>query len=262
MTSVAASPTANATAVPPPLALDRLDVGVVQLDAQRHVVAMNEFARRVLPVEARQPFERMVLSFHPERSQPKVLHLLDQAAECPVANPPPMAMIINIPERVLLIKVTRMAGADRQGTGYVLVFYDITETVSAGDGAPPLAGARRQLLKLPTVAEQKIVLVDAEAVLCIRSDGHYTRVVTAQATRFCNLAIGDLETRLDPELFLRVHRTHIVNLRAVAELQRSDGRLALRLHGQPETVPVSRSSQADVLARFGLPSAAAAPRQG
>ncbi len=253
---------AHAATASPLLALERFDVGVVQLDARRHVVAMNDFARRVLPVEARQPFDRMVLSFHPESSQPKVEYLLEQASQCPVANPPPMAMIINIPERVLLIKVTRMTGADRQSTGYVLVFYDITDAVSAADGAPPLAGARRQLLKIPTLAEQRIVLVDADEVLSIRSDGHYTRVVTAAATRFCNLAIGDLETRLDPDRFARVHRTHIVNLRAVAELVREDGRLFLLLHGQAEPVPVSRSSQAAVLARFGMPGGVGALRQG
>src|SRR6201988_1247653 len=83
--------------------LERSDVGVVQLDRELKVVAMNSFARRVLPVEDKQPFGKLVLSFHPERSQPKVKFLLDQA-ECPVSNPPPMTMIINIPERVLLIK--------------------------------------------------------------------------------------------------------------------------------------------------------------
>jgi len=113
--------------------LERFDFGIVELDARRHVVAMNDFARRVLPVEQKQPFDRMVLSFHPERSQPKVEFMLDQASQCPVANPPPMTMIINIPERVLLIKVTRMSDGAAQPSGYVLVFYDITEVVSADD---------------------------------------------------------------------------------------------------------------------------------
>jgi LytTR family transcriptional regulator, CO-responsive transcriptional regulator RcoM len=34
--------------------------------------------------------------------------LIDQT-ECPVSNPPPMTMSINIPERVLLINVARMS---------------------------------------------------------------------------------------------------------------------------------------------------------
>jgi hypothetical protein len=246
----------------PLLWLERFDVGVVQLDTQRTVVAMNAFARRVLPVEARQPFDRMVLSFHPERSQPKVESLLDQAGACPVANPPPMAMIINIPERVLLIKVTQLTDGQRSPAGYVLVFYDITEAVSGDEGLPGQPPeARRRLLKLPTVHEQKILLVPADEVLCIRSDGHYTRVMTAEGSRFCNLAIGDLEMRLDPEHFVRVHRSHIVNLRAVVELLREDGRLSLRVRGEPEPVPVSRSSQAGFLARLGLPVSATGLRQ-
>ena len=113
--------------VSPLYLLERFDVGVIELDAERRVVAMNDFARRVLPVAEKQPFDRMVLNLHPERSQPKVDFLLAQAAQsatCPVSNPPPMAMIINIPERVLLIKVTRMAGADGATRGYVLVFYE------------------------------------------------------------------------------------------------------------------------------------------
>jgi hypothetical protein len=243
--------------------MERFDVGIVQLDAQRRVVGMNDFARRVLPVAEKQPFDQMVLNFHPERSQPKVEFLLDQAAQCPVSNPPPMTMIINIPERVLLIKVSRLADGERATVGYTLVFYDITEFVSAEDAAAPRpADARRRLLKIPTVASGQIVLVDVDEVHAVHSDGHYTRVLTAQASRFCNLSIGDIETRLDPAHFMRVHRSHIVNLRQVEQLQRDDGRLHIRLRGMAEPVPVSRSSSAELLERLGVPASAAALRQG
>ena len=241
--------------------LERSDVGVVQLDRNLTVMAMNSFARRALPVEDMQPFEKMVLSFHPERSVAKVKFLLDQA-ECPVSNPPPMTMIINIPERVLLIKVSRMSDASARPTGYVLVFYDITDVVAAKDETQPSrSDARRRLLKIPTVSQNRIVFVDAEDILCIRSEGHYTRVITAKGNQFCNLAIGDIETRLDPEHFMRVHRSHLINLRAVRQLQRDDGRVAVQLHGVIEPVAVSRSSAAALLDRLGVPAGpAAVPR--
>jgi LytTR family transcriptional regulator, CO-responsive transcriptional regulator RcoM len=250
----------DTSTVSPLYLLERFDVGVIHLDAERHVTAMNDFARRVLPVEEKQPFDRMVLSFHPERSQPKVDFLLAQAAEsaqCPVANPPPMTMIINIPERVLLIKVTRLAGASGATSGYVLVFYDITELVAAGEPAAAMPAQRRRLLKVPTSAGQRIVLVDADDIVHLQSEGHYTQVATAEGRRFCNLAIGDLEGRLDPALFMRVHRSHIVNLQRVAQLQRQGSRLMLELQGMAEPVPVSRSSAAEVLRRLGLPAGAA-----
>jgi hypothetical protein len=220
---------------------------------------MNAFARQVLPVDEKQPFSRRVLDFHPERSKPKVEFLLDQAAVCPVASPPPMTMIINIPERVLLIKVSRMSDGAGQSTGYTLVFYDITEIVSSETPPGDAPEHRRRLHKIPTVQGQQIVFVDAERMLRLYSDGHYTRVVTAEGSRFCNLSIGDLAERLDPERFMRVHRSHILNLQAVQELLRHDGRLSVRLTGDDETVPVSRSSAPALLARLGLPVAA---RQG
>ncbi len=246
--------------------LERFDVGLVHLDAERRVVGMNDYARRVLPVEEKQPFDRMVLSFHPERSQPKVEFLLDAAGQCPVANPPPMTMIINIPERVLLIKVSRMGDAIGAANGYVLLFYDITDFVStespvAAAGKP--ASTQRRLAKIPTVADQKIVFVDADDILSIESNGHYTRVLTAAGSQFCNLSIGDIETRLDPEHFMRVHRGYVVNLREVTQLLREDGRIALRLGGSEAQIPVSRSSTAAVLKRLGLPGGVPqAARQG
>jgi len=248
------------TPVSPLYLLERFEPGIVHLDNDRRVVGMNDFARRVLPVDRMQPFDQMVLKFHPDRSRPKVEFLLDQAGQCPVAAPPPMTMIINIPERVLLIKVSRTSDALLQPTGYVLVFYDITDVVAAKEETQPSrSDARRRLLKIPTVAQNRTLFVDADDVLCIRSDGHYTRVITAQGNQFCNLSIGDIESRLDPQHFMRVHRSQLINLRAVHQLQRADGRLLVQLHGVDEPVAVSRSSAAALLARLGVPAGATLP---
>ena len=149
-----------------------------------------------------------------------------------------------------------MTDGQLQPTGYVLVFYDITDIVaSAEETQPARADARRRLLKIPTVSNQRIVFVDADDILAIQSDGHYTRVLTAKGSQFCNLAIGDIETRLDPEHFMRVHRGHLINLRAVRQLRRGDGRVAVELQDVAEPVPVSRSSAAALLERLGLPTA-------
>ena len=101
---------------------EKFEAGVIHLDAQRNVLAMNDFARRILPVEEKQPFNKLVTSFHPERSKPKVNFLLDEASGCPMANAVPMTMIINIPEQVLLIKVSRLGNAQGETTGFALVF--------------------------------------------------------------------------------------------------------------------------------------------
>jgi DNA-binding LytR/AlgR family response regulator len=237
--------------------LERSDVGLVHLDRDLKVVAMNSYARRALPVEDKQPFEKMVLSFHPERSQAKVKFLLDQA-ECPVSNPPPMTMIINIPERVLLIKVTKTSDLRGDTFGYTLVFYDITDAVIRDDAAAPRPGVKRQLLKIPTVSGNRIVLVDAASVRYVRSEGHYTWVHTAQGSSFCNLAIGDLEARLDSGSFLRIHRSYVANLDHAEQIVRDDGKVTLKLAGGDDRgLPVARTSVPRLLERLGIAETAA-----
>lgn len=237
--------------------LERFDVGVVHLDRELRVMGMNDFARRSLPVEDKMPFDKVVTSFHPEAARAKVKFLLGQA-ECPVNNAPPMAMMINIPDRVLLIKVSKMGDMQGATTGYTLVFYDITDVVShKAEGGPVLGtadgGAKRQLRKIPTIKKNRVLLVDVPSVSFIRSEGHYSWVHTSQGSQFCNLNIGDLESRLDPQLFLRVHRSYIVNLSQVDEIVRDDGRMSLRMMGStPVDIPVSRASAPHLMAQLGL----------
>jgi hypothetical protein len=229
---------------------EKFEPGIIALNAKREVVSMNDYARRVLPVQEMRPFERFVLDFHPERSRPKVEFLLDQASACPVAGNVPMTMIINIPEQVLLIKVSRMSDSQGELTGFVLVFYDVTQVVS--EESMPASHARR-LSRVPTTSQQQVAFVDADKVRCIESQGHYCRVRSDEGWQFCNLSITDLQTRLDPQQFKRVHRCFIVNLQAVNALRREGSRTHLLLQGEDElTIPVSRTEVSALRTALGL----------
>jgi hypothetical protein len=242
--------------------LERFDVGVVHIDRELRVVGMNDFARRSLPVQEKLPFGKIVTSFHPEAARAKLKFLLGQA-ECPVNNAPPMALMINIPDRVLLIKVSKIGDVQGATIGYTLVFFYNTEVVcqlvALGAARGAAEGAeRRRLRKIPTIKKNRVLLVDVPAVSFIRSEGHYTWVHTSQGSQFCNLNISDLEARLDPQLFLRVHRSYIVNLSQVDEIVRDDGKLSLRMMGStPADIPVSRASAPHLMEQLGLGDGAA-----
>lgn len=232
---------------------EKFEVGVIHLDASRKVLAMNDFARKVLPVDEKAPFDQLVTSFHPERSKPKVNFLLDQASGCPMANATPMTMIINIPEQVLLIKVTRLADLGGATTGFVLVFYDVTQVVSQPSPAATEATATVRLNRIPMVSNHRVAFVDAQEVLSLESQAHYTRVLTREGFHFCNLSIGDLENRLDPMRFMRVHRCFMVNLHAVSELVREGSKTLVMLKGKHrEPIPVSRDAVTRLRAALGV----------
>jgi DNA-binding LytR/AlgR family response regulator len=85
-----------------------------------------------------------------------------------------------------------------------------------------------------------------------RAEGHYTWVTTRQGSSFCNLTIGDLESRLDDLNFLRIHRSYLVNLDQVEQIVRDEGRVTLKLRHEEAELPVSRTSVPRLLQRLGL----------
>ena len=88
--------------------------------------------------------------------------------------------------------------------------------------------------------ETRLILVDD--VLFFRADSKYTLVMTAQGEALVRTPIRDLLEALDPNVFKQVHRSTIVNMKAVAGVTRDDsGRGTLRLRNSDETLPVSLS---------------------
>lgn len=88
--------------------------------------------------------------------------------------------------------------------------------------------------------ETRLILVDDVAYF--QSDAKYTVVMTAEGESLLRKPIRDLLEVLDPAMFKQVHRSTIVNLRAVAGVTRDEsGRGTIRLRNRPETLTVSQS---------------------
>jgi diguanylate cyclase len=121
-----------------------------------------------------------------------------------------------------------------------------TASVELGRGGyGPLGGAgspRRFARHLPVERDGNTHFVAVEQVVAIHANAHYTYIFDGSDKLFCPLAIGDVESRLDDRHFVRVHRSHIVNINRVVGYRRSgDNELVEMAGATPSLVPVSRS---------------------
>jgi DNA-binding LytR/AlgR family response regulator len=96
-------------------------------------------------------------------------------------------------------------------------------------------------------------LLAPEEIYAVRADAHYTYVFDGAETHFCNLSISEIEQRLDPATFLRVHRSHIVNVAHAAALKRVRDQGLLELDcAERHAVPVSRARLPKLRAALGI----------
>jgi two-component system, LytTR family, response regulator len=69
-----------------------------------------------------------------------------------------------------------------------------------------------------------IVPINVHTIRHIQASGDYVEVHCETGRHLLHTSLGELASRLDPELFFQVHRSHIVNLEAVELLRSFDAR--------------------------------------
>jgi two-component system LytT family response regulator len=79
--------------------------------------------------------------------------------------------------------------------------------------------ARRYARRLPIKKSGRVLLVDVDEVMRFEATGNYIEVHTRERMHLMRETLSGLEARLDPEGFMRVSRSCIVNTRHVRELQ-------------------------------------------
>jgi two-component system LytT family response regulator len=69
-------------------------------------------------------------------------------------------------------------------------------------------------------SQNKLVTIAVEDVIRIEAYGDYSKLVTEAKTYVSNYGISTLEEKLNGSVFIRVHRSSIINLNAVKELNK------------------------------------------
>lgn len=106
--------------------------------------------------------------------------------------------------------------------------------------APAQASAAPPLRWITASAGSETRLIMLDDVAYFQSDTKYTVVMTAEGEALLRTPLRELLAVLDTALFKQIHRSTIVNLRAVAGVTRDEsGRGQMRLKNRPETLAVS-----------------------
>jgi DNA-binding LytR/AlgR family response regulator len=129
------------------------------------------------------------------------------------------------------------------------------EATEASEGSAPLqqllhklakqmnpGGAPQYLQWIQASVGQAIQMIPVEDVLFFISDEKYTRVQTAKLEALIRKPIKELVDELDPQLFWQIHRSTLVNARAIDGITRDfRGRQLVGVKGNNEKLEVSRS---------------------
>ena len=86
----------------------------------------------------------------------------------------------------------------------------------------------------------RLVTVAVNDILRIEAEGDYATLVTANSHHLSNYGISALEAKLDPRQFIRVHRSDIINIHYVREIQKYPSSYDVILQNG-DVVRVSRS---------------------
>jgi two-component system LytT family response regulator len=100
---------------------------------------------------------------------------------------------------------------------------------SAGNSAPGQTGSH-YTTRIVFKSRGRIVFLPVSDIRWISAEENYVRICTQTETHLLRETMARLEEKLDPDMFLRVHRSSIVNLQHVKEVRtEADGEYAVVL---------------------------------
>ena len=98
----------------------------------------------------------------------------------------------------------------------------------------------------------RVFFLNADKVEWIEAEGKYVRLHFEGKSPLLREAIGSLEAQLDPERFLLIHRSHIVNIRCIRELQSLFNHKYMVVLRDGTELPLSDSGRKKLAARLGI----------
>jgi two-component system response regulator LytT len=210
-------------------ALDTAEPDIVFLDVQMPGLTGFEVARRLLERGDDLPLVVFVTAYDRHAIEAFEVNAVDY-----LLKPVDPARL-----RQALDRARRRLSAERSGDAGGAGLGDQLEQL-----ARMVAGRTPRRDQVAVKAGDRLFLVQAEDIVFASLADESITIVTGQVTGTSNYrTLDDLQGRLDPEMFWRVHRSHLVNINQIKEIVPWFSRnYILRMKDAKSTeIPVSRS---------------------
>ena len=134
---------------------------------------------------------------------------------------------------------------------------DKLERVAGASGAPAFAEllemvrAPRAPQRIASRLGDRVTLLDLDAISHFHASDRLTYAVSDGKDHVVDETLSALERRLDPALFVRIHRSALVNIRFITELRGDGAGLVAVLKGDTQ-LPVARDRVRPLKERLGI----------
>jgi two-component system, LytTR family, response regulator LytT len=210
-------------------AVDRHEPDLVFLDIQMPGLSGFEVARRLLAREDDSPALVFVTAFDQHAIEAFEVNAVDY-----LLKPVEGARL-----EQALVRARRRLSSERPAAGPGIPLNDQLEQI-----VKMMAGRQVRRDQIAIKTGERFLLVQAEEIIYASVADESINIVTGQVTGTSNYrTLDDLQGRLDPEIFWRVHRSHLVNINKIKEIVPWFSRnYILRMKDARATeIPVSRS---------------------
>ncbi len=113
-----------------------------------------------------------------------------------------------------------------------------------------VAAPKEYLKKIPVKSGSRLTFVMTEEIDFIAANDYYAAIQVGPKAHLVRQSIKELEERLDPSIFLRVHRSAIVNMTRVVELRHRPGGGHSVVMRDGQVLKLSRSRWEEVRSRL------------
>jgi two-component system, LytTR family, response regulator len=137
---------------------------------------------------------------------------------------------------------------------------DLVARETRARGAPELRASPERSSSIGQTARERFLVsigrknavIAATDIAWIRASGYYATLVTNERKEYLvRVPLDQLERELDPSKFLRVHRSAIVRLADIREVERGVGGARVVVLASGERIPVSKSRRDAVFQALG-----------